>query len=274
MTSDITFSVLMSTYYKDVPDYLDLALSSIVNQTYPPAEIVLVKDGELINELDEIIDKWAENTPGLFTIVPLRKNVGLGLALRAGLEKCSYELVARMDSDDYSKPYRFERQIEYYSKHPEVDVLSSWTEMFNENPGDVLFIRRFPTEHCQITGVARYSNAIYHGSCMFRRSAVLHSNSYERFPGMEDYHLWARMIMNGKHFACLPEAIYCVRWEESLIKRRAGLKYALRHFNLQKEFLKIGFISYRVFVRNLIVRFATAVVPAKLLMIVRRLRGL
>ena len=108
------FSVLMSVYADENPQYLDEALCSIWDQqTLKPGQIVLVKDGPLTNELDNCINTWKQKLGDVLTPVELPKNVGLGSALNKGLEQCRYELVARMDSDDVSAPERFEKQINY-----------------------------------------------------------------------------------------------------------------------------------------------------------------
>ena len=95
------FSVLMSVYHKDDPTYLDTALNSLTEQTAVPDEIVLVKDGPVSQQLEEVIDAFHKKFCNL-KIVALEKNSGLGNALNQGLKHCSHELVARMDSDDIS----------------------------------------------------------------------------------------------------------------------------------------------------------------------------
>jgi glycosyltransferase involved in cell wall biosynthesis len=96
------FSVLLSVYYKENPLYFRISLDSIFNQTVLPTEIVLVKDGPLTSELDTVIEEYKLKYP-ILKILPLIKNVGLGKALNEGLKYCSYELVARMDTDDINK---------------------------------------------------------------------------------------------------------------------------------------------------------------------------
>ena len=110
------FSVLISVYNKERPDFLEKSLKSIWDeQTLKPNEIVLVKDGVLTKELDEIINKFSIDSP--LKIIPLSKNMGLGFALNEGLKYCSYEYVARMDSDDIAKPKRFEKQLMILKKY-------------------------------------------------------------------------------------------------------------------------------------------------------------
>ena len=94
------YSVLMSLYKKEHPEYLRLALDSMINQTVRPDEIVLVEDGPLTDELYAVVEEYK---PHLHIVIN-KKNLGLGLALNEGLKACSNELVARMDTDDISKP--------------------------------------------------------------------------------------------------------------------------------------------------------------------------
>lgn len=110
------YSVLMSVYYKENPDYFIASLKSIVNQTLKPDQIVIVKDGKLTEKLDQVIEEFVRKEPELFYIVSLDKNVGLGRALDEGLKYCKNELVARMDSDDISLPDRCGIQVEFLRK--------------------------------------------------------------------------------------------------------------------------------------------------------------
>ena len=103
------YSVLMSVYNKDEPEYLKLAIDSMLNQTVKCDQFVIVEDGPLPNELKKTIDSYKNKEPKLFTVVPLKVNVGLGRALDEGLKYSKYDLVARMDADDISKPERCEK---------------------------------------------------------------------------------------------------------------------------------------------------------------------
>ncbi len=137
-------SVLMSIYSGDNPKYLYAAIESIISQTRPPDEIVVVKDGPLTNELSRIIKQWQQKRPGLFKVVSLTENRGLGVALQEGLKACSYDIVARMDADDISSPDRFEKQLRFLQDNPDVAVVSSWMACFEDNPDNIVFIRQMP----------------------------------------------------------------------------------------------------------------------------------
>ena len=110
-TVDNKFSVLMSLYIKEKPEYLRECIESILCQTVLPDEIVIVKDGPLTEELEQVLEEYISKNPTLYTIVPLGKNVGLGLALAEGMHWCRNELVARMDTDDVCRNDRFEKQL-------------------------------------------------------------------------------------------------------------------------------------------------------------------
>ena len=129
----LDFSVLLSVYWKENPDWLRLSLKSIwEDQSLKPAEIVLVKDGPLTDRLEAVISQFKQSAP--LKIVPLSQNQGLGRALNEGLKFCSFDLVARMDTDDISKPDRFEKQIRFISQHPDISVVGSWVDELIDTP--------------------------------------------------------------------------------------------------------------------------------------------
>src|SRR5690606_8231587 len=105
-------SALLSVYHKESRLLMKDALNSIIQQTLPPSEIVIVKDGPLTDELEDMLSTFTDQYKDLFNIVSLDKNSGLGNALKIGLENCRHELVARMDTDDIARPYRFKMQVE------------------------------------------------------------------------------------------------------------------------------------------------------------------
>ncbi len=262
-----TLSVLMCVYKKDCCDYVDVAIESIVNQTRCPDEIVLVKDGPISNELHNLIQIWCNNYPGLFHVISLPENVGLGLALNAGLKSCSCDMIARMDSDDISCPSRFEKQIKFLLDNPDISVVSSWIRCFQETTGDI-FVRRMPQKPENITRIARFRNPINGAPAMFWRSAVDAAGGYHDWRLAQDYHLWARMLMNKCRISCIPQVLYRVRLN-GVYERRSGLRWLLLHIRLQKEFLKMGFIFFPQYILNIIVRITTCVLPIAMTRFVR-----
>ena len=83
------FSVLLSIYKNEKKQYLSSALESILKQTLLPIEIILVKDGPLTEDLEEVILEYQRKFP-IIHVVALPFNQGLGKALNEGLKYCSY----------------------------------------------------------------------------------------------------------------------------------------------------------------------------------------
>ena len=144
------FSVLLSVYYRESPIYFTQSLNSVFSQTRPPSEVVLVQDGPLTKELDSVITSFISQYPSIFKVVKLSTNQGLGKALNEGLKYCSYDYVARMDTDDIAKPCRFERQLAVFEKNCNIDVVGSWLEEFEGNVNNVLSTRKLPELHKDI----------------------------------------------------------------------------------------------------------------------------
>ena len=150
-----TFSVLLSVYYKEKPEYLKKSIESIYfKQTLKPNEIILVEDGVLTDELYSTIQTLkSEIGNDILKTVKLEKNMGLGNALKIGVEKCSNELIARMDTDDIAYPNRFEEQIKYFKNYPETDVLGTFMSEFTDNINNIICIKDAPNNK---TDMKRY----------------------------------------------------------------------------------------------------------------------
>lgn len=262
-------SVLMSIYSRDRPEYLDVAIESIISQTRPPDEIVVVKDGPLTNELSCIIKQWQQKRPGLFKVVSLTENCGLGVALQEGLKACSYDIVARMDADDISCPDRFEKQLKFLQENPDVAVVSSWMAYFEDNPDNIVFIRQMPQGHEDIKKIARCRNPVLHPPVMFRRSEVESVGGYTDLRRNQDYYLWARMLLKSSKITCIPEPLYKFRCNHDFLKRRTSLQHTISMIKLQNEFLKMGFISLPQYLFNISVRVTTCILPVTMTRFIR-----
>ena len=152
------FSVLMSVYRKDNPAHLKIALESIFEkQTLKPNEIILVKDGPLTIELDMTIAKWEYKNKHKVKIktIELSKNVGLGEALKIGLEQCSYDIVARMDSDDIAIKTRFEEQLKFIKSNPTIDIVGGGIDEFLDSIDEIVSHKSVPTQHDEIVKMAK-----------------------------------------------------------------------------------------------------------------------
>ena len=271
---DYRFSVLISVYYKEIPRYLDRALQSITDdQILKPDEIVLIKDGPLTKELDEVIGKFKKKYPNLFKIVTLEKNYGLGKALNIGLENCTYELVARMDGDDISKPERFKKQIEIFQKNPKLDIVGSWIDEFIEKDEEIIVrsIRKVPETSEEIYQKLKSICAFNHPTVMYRKSKIIEVGSYLQEFVLEDYYLWIRLAMSGANMYNLQESLLNFRITEGTSKRRGGFKLLKSDIKFQKKLYKLSFIDKIEVLGNLVKYFIYRLLPNNFRVIVQKI---
>lgn len=259
---NMEFSVLISIYHKENPVHFELALKSILHQSCLPAEIVIVKDGPLNKELDNIINNSKRKFPNLFKIVELSSNQGLGRALQAGLLQCSCDLVARMDTDDIAKPQRFEKQIQRFIVDPELDIVGSYIEEFDGDYENIVAIRKVPLQSKEIYKFAKMRNPFNHMTIMFKKQSVLDAGNYQHCLWFEDYYLWARMILNQSKMANIEESLVLVRGGKSLFKRRGGFNYLIEEYRLQQNFRKLNFITRSQFINNMVIRGIARIMPS------------
>lgn len=255
-------SVLVPIYYKENPLHVTACFESLARQTRRADEIVLVEDGPLTTELYETIDRFATQAPELRR-VQLPVHTELGHVLAVGLEQCTGELVARMDSDDISHPERFAIEEEYLVQHPDVSVVGSWADEFVEHPDHIISTRSVPETHNDIWNFAHYRNPINHPSAMFRRQDVLDAGNYQTFFYFEDYALWCRMLLQGKKFHNLQQCLLSFRSGYDLFSRRGGWRYIEAEFKFQKYLYQIGFCHIGQFLLNIFLRTTTRILPVR-----------
>ena len=260
--ADQRYSVLMAVYVKEQPENLRLAIQSMLDQTVVPKDFVIVCDGPLTQELDDVIAEFVDIYPETFQIVRLERNQGLGNALNTGLEFCRYDLIARMDSDDISLPYRCECQLEMFRKNPRLALCSGDIAEFDSDPDDIEGIRYVPKTHKEILKYARKRNPINHMAVMYKRSAVKYAGGYIEVKLAEDYDLWVRMLQKGYQAANADRILVKARAGDSLYVRRGGLGYIRSVCRLQREFLASRFITYPEYVRNCAERILGGLMPS------------
>lgn len=250
----------MSVYAREQSDYLKVALRSIFAQTVLPTEIVLVKDGPLTQELDDVIADFCEKSDSI-KVVKIAKNAGLGNALNVGLAACSNDLVARMDSDDLSFPKRFETQLQIFDEDPNVDVVGAWIDEFEKDTSNIVSTRKLPENHKDIFQYAKSRCPVNHPVVMFKKQSVLDAGGYQHFPLFEDYYLWVRMLMNGAKFYNIQESLLYFRCSPDMYKRRGGLKYAIDECRFQNTIQQMQFINPQTCLKNISIRFTTRILP-------------
>lgn len=253
-----SFSVLMSVYAKDNPDWVAQALDSVLANTRSPAEIVLVQDGPVPEAICRVLADYAGKYPQIKRVL-LEQNMGLGLALQKGLEACSHELVARMDADDISLPDRFEKQLNRFAEEPGLAVLGGAIEEIDGDTLQPVALRRVPCSDAECKKFLKTRCPFNHMTVMFKKSFILQAGNYQSFHLMEDYYLWARCAAKGYVFGNLSDIILRARVNAAMYGRRGGWKYFKSNQALSGQLRRLGLISWPGYLFNICVRFIVQV---------------
>ena len=250
------FSVCTSVYKNDKPEFVRVALDSmLVQQSVKPGEIVLVQDGPVPYDLSHLLLEYKDKYGEVLNIIRLDKNGGLGNALKLGVENAKYDIIARMDSDDICLPDRFEKQLAYLESHPECDIVGGQMTEFIDTPANIVGKREVPLTNEEIYQYMKSRCALNHVTVMFRKAAVLKAGNYQDWFWNEDYYLWVRMMMAKCQFANLPDVTVNVRSGADQYARRGGKKYFDSEMGIKKLMLKKGMINRKEYVVNYIQRF-------------------
>ena len=253
------YSVLMSLYKKEKPEYLRIALDSMLKQTIEPDEIVLVEDGPLTDELYEVLSDY----PMLHRIRN-EKNLGLGLALNVGLKQCRNELVARMDTDDCSKPNRCEKQLARFLEKPYLAIVGSHIDEFSGEISNVISQRIVPTTSEDIYKFSKKRSAFNHPAVMYSKTAVLENNGYSDLKRNQDVDLFGRMQFEGYKAENIDEALLLFRSSDELAKRRKSWQNTWSYIATIRKFWKMGYSSFSDYAIVAIAQTGMYLMPVKM----------
>lgn len=266
-------SVLMSIYQKEKTEYFQAAMESILAQTCPADEIVLIQDGPLTPELLDMIGKYQillddrRREQGLnrprFVTYRFPENVKLGRALAKGVELCTNEYIARMDTDDIARTGRLEVQLHYMETHPQTAVLGGAIEEFNDEETE-RHIKHMPIGTGNVRTYGRYRNPVNHMTVMMRKSAILDAGNYVHFPNLEDYHLWIRVLAKGYQLDNLEEVLVEARTNEDFYGKRGGKGYWKRYMELRKMQHELGLTTLPQYLAACIATTVMAASPNQL----------
>lgn len=262
----INFSILMSIYHKESPQYFEACMRSIWHeQSLKPNEIVLVKDGPLPAALEAIIEKWQSELNEVLVVVSLEKNVGLGKALNIGLSNCSNEWIFRMDTDDICVPDRFEKQINFIKTHPDISLLSGQIKEFDGSLENVTGIKSVPLTHNEILEFSKTRNPFNHMAIAYKKSVIESVGGYQHHIYMEDYNLWIRVLSAGFKSTNLEDILVLVRTGEDMIKRRKGEVYINSEWQLFNLKRNLSYQSTHKAILTLIIRSVPRLLPTSVL---------
>ncbi len=235
------YSVLMSVYDQDDRSQLEEGIDSMLEQTAPPEQFVIVEDGEVHEDVDLLIRYYEGCFPELFTVVRLSENGGLAHALNRGLDVCRNELVARMDADDISMPDRCESELAEFRRDPDIAITGTYADEFCEDPEKTVSVRKVPLTEDEIVRFARRRNPFNHPSVMFRKSVIASLGGYdERFRRAQDYDLFSRMVFSGCRGRNIDRSLLKLRADAAQLARRRSLEAGMAHVRVVRGLWKSG----------------------------------
>lgn len=238
------YSVLMSVYFKEKPDYLRQSMESMFHQTIPTNDFVLMCDGPLTDELNNVIAQFQAEYGEILHVVRLEENRGLGFALNVGLQECKNELIARMDSDDIALTNRCELQLEKFRQDPELAIVGGAIDEFEGTPFNVISHKSMPEEYEEVLRYARIRNPFNHPTVMYRKSVITAIGSYPDNILHEDYALWANLLLSGAKGCNLENTLCFMRVDGGLYDRRGGWDYLKLAVKLRWHLYKSGLYTF------------------------------
>ncbi|MDD3242498.1 MAG: glycosyltransferase [Eubacteriales bacterium] len=259
-TNPNAYSVLMSVYDREEPAYLAQSVRSILRQTLPADEIVLMCDGPLTPPLDETIRELTQECGALLRVIRRPAHAGLGPVLAQGLTLCRNEYVARMDTDDVALPQRCREQLRFMQAQ-HLDLCSAAVQEMSKDMKTAGMVRRLPLTHEELRAYAGRRNPMNHPCVMLRAGAALAAGNYREMPLFEDYDLWIRMLQNGARLGNLPQVLLNMRGGEDLYARRGGWAYCKKTARFWKEMRRTGFIGGGRCAANIALRCGVCLLP-------------
>jgi len=185
-------SVLMPV--RNGAQWLPVAIDSVLAQTLPDFELLVIDDGST-DRTPEIVADYAARDARLR---PIRQEaLGLVAALNRGLTEARADLIARLDADDLALPERLAQQVAAMDANPRLNLLGSWAEVI-DGEGRATGRLTPPSEPQHLRDTLARTNPFIHSSVMLRADVVRSLGGYRRaFEAAEDYDLWLRLSEHG-----------------------------------------------------------------------------
>lgn len=188
MENPLYLSVVLSTYNDE--KYIAESINSILNQTYPYFEFIIVNDGSTDNTLS-IIKSFDDSRIRLID----KPNTGLVDSLNIGVKAAKYDWIARMDGDDIAEPNRFEEEIGYLKNG--IAVVSAGIRIINAE-GEITSVPS--SKRIFVNSATRLGlQFIVHPLAIFNKTIWEKVGGYDPYMYKnEDCDLWVKMSFWGK----------------------------------------------------------------------------
>lgn len=236
-----SYSVLMSVYKGERPEYLRQSIDSMIEQTHKTDDFVLVCDGPLTKALDEVIFEYENKYPDFFHAFRLPENIGTGECANRGIELCKNNYIVKMDSDDIALPQRCEKQIALMQMHPDIDMCGAYIEEFDTDTNEFIAVKKTPESHDEIHRYAKRRNPFNNQTLVFKKELAKSVGGYSSVKRCEDYDFVVKLLMNGAKGANIPEVLVRYRVSEGNYERRQNWANTKSFIAVRWRILRTGY---------------------------------
>lgn len=257
------YSVLMSVYAGEKPEFLRESIESMLSQTYPTDDFVLVCDGALTPELDETVSYYEENYE-CFHPVRVEKNEGTGYCANVGISACKHEYIVKMDSDDIALPQRCEISLYAMAKHPEIDMLGAFIEEFDSGSGEAIAVKKTPLSHKEIKKYSRRRNPFNNQTLVYKRSKALGCGGYPQRTRCEDYDFVVKMLSSGARGRNIGRVLVRYRVTEGNYARRRNWANTKAFIAVRWRIFRSGYSRFTDFIIPCAMQLVIFVLPSSL----------
>lgn len=255
-------SIVLNIWNGDNSSSLYRSLNSITRQKYKPDEVIVVIDGTISSDLEEVVSQFAKRDDISVKLIRLPTATGLWNGRNQSIAVAKNEFIALHDADDVMHPDRLDVQIRQMLTN-NFDVLGSPVFEFNSENGKIVGLRKFNTDK-QITKKMLWQNVLNNSSVMLRKSAVDSVGGLRNVYLAEDYDLYLRLLRAGKRISVTSHVFQALSVDDKTSKRRGGIKFISSELSLHqlvKSFNELGF--FKLYMRlslRLVFRFAPSFV--------------
>ena len=245
-------TVIVPIYLKTTKKDLLQCLNSIYNSSKVPGEILICIDGKLSTNVEEFVKKLKkEKNVKLFIS---KKNLGLGRLLQRAVPVCKFDLVARLDSDEYTSSKRFEIQYDFFKKMKDLVLLGGYSIEKLKNTKNIL--KKVPLKYSEIKYYSKLRNPFNHSTVMFRKKEILKVGGYTHQPFFEDFLLWIKLINKKNNMLNIPKVLSYSNIDDSYYERRSGIDYFYKFLYFNIKIYKLRHLNIFYFILNIFFRLS------------------
>lgn len=257
------YSVLMSVYAKEHPEFLRQSIDSMLEQSYPPDDFVLVCDGELTQELDELISEYSRKYK-CFRPVRLKNVTGTGLCANVGISACRNEYIVKMDSDDIALPQRCEISLKYMAEHSEIDMLGAYIDEFDSDTEKYIATKKTPLTDSEIKKYAKRRNPFNNQTLVYKKSVAERVGGYTNIKRCEDYEFVVKMLAGGAVGRNLDKVLVKYRITSDNYERRRNWSNTRSFISVRWKIYRMGFSRLHDFIIPCAMQLMIFVLPKSL----------